>query len=267
MGKAFTASATLVTGFAAFAGVDAAQEDGQRLEAAAASDGETVLVVLAHPDDELVIAPALAVSARRGAKVRILYATSGDAGPGVSDFEPGAALGKARREEAKCAGDALGTEVSFLEGIGDGTLTEKPRADGSPAKRFMDQFRDAFLEIKPDMVITWGPEGGYGHGDHRMVSALVTEALQTLKAPDRPGLLYPILVNAPLPAQLERQGWTTTAPDLASVSVAYDKADLAAADAAAQCHATQFDEATRALLAPGFDAAVWKGEVSFREAF
>jgi len=267
MGKGLIALAALVTGLAAFAGEGAAQEDGEHIEVGTPSDGGTVLVVLAHPDDELVIAPALAMAARRGGQVRILYATSGDAGPGVSDFAMGEALGKVRREEAECAGDALGTEVSFLEGIGDGTLTERPRADGSPAKRFMDQFRDAFLKIKPDTVITWGPEGGYGHGDHRIVSVLVTEALQTLKAPDRPGLLYPILVNAPLPAQLERQGWTTTAPDLASVSVAYDKADLAAADAAAQCHATQFDEATRALLVPGFDAAVWKGEVSFREAF
>lgn len=257
--------AAMLAATAVFAETLAAETDCLRGDKRASLEGETILVVLAHPDDELVIAPALAAAARRGALVRILYATSGDAGPGVSDFEPGEALGQARRAEARCAGDALGAEVRFLEGIGDGTLTDRPRADGSPARRFLDLFPIIALETMPDTIVTWGPDGGYGHGDHRMVSALVTEALQSLEPDERPDLLYPILVNAPLPAQLAEQGWLASAPDLASVRLAYDAADLAAADAAAQCHATQFDEGTRALIVPGFHAAVWKGEVSFRK--
>ncbi|KPP94795.1 PIG-L family deacetylase [Erythrobacter sp. HL-111] len=267
MGKAWGAAATLLAGMAVWTGTAGAQEDRPRPGPRDPLEARSILVVLAHPDDELVVAPALAAAVREGVRVRILYATSGDAGPGVSEFEPGEALGRVRRQEARCAGDALGAEIRFLGGIADGTLTERPRAEGSPARRFMDLFTSAFLETVPDTVITWGPEGGYGHGDHRMVSALVTEALQTLPAGDRPALLYPIIVNAPLPAPLIEQGWSPAASDLASVRVAYDEADLAAADAAARCHATQFDEATRAMIAPGFHAAVWKGEVSFRNAF
>ena len=48
------------------------------------NDPRTVLVVVAHPDDELFMAPAIAGEARSGSRVIIVYATSGDAGPGVS---------------------------------------------------------------------------------------------------------------------------------------------------------------------------------------
>ncbi len=40
---------------------------------------QRVLVVLAHPDDELTRAPAIAAMARQGSRVRLVYATPGDA--------------------------------------------------------------------------------------------------------------------------------------------------------------------------------------------
>lgn len=227
-----------------------------------------IMVVLAHPDDELVMAPALAGLVRAGHELTLVYATDGDQGPGVSGKEPGRELGQTRRAEAECAADALGGKAIFLDGIRDGTLTQQPREDGSPAKRFMDDFAYTYLANEPDVVMTWGPDGGYGHGDHQMVSALVTTAVQSLRdAPTRPQLLYPALIHSPLPEPLEQQGWSTTAPDLAKVNYRYNDADLAAANAAAQCHKTQFDDATRAMIVPGFDQGVWKGAVSFRSAF
>lgn len=226
-----------------------------------------VLAVLAHPDDELVFAPALAAEARSGSLVRIVYATSGDAGPGVSEFERGEALADAREKEAQCAADALGAKgVDFLH-YGDGTLANRPHDRNSPAKQLLPVLEDAILQWKPEIVITWGPDGGYGHGDHRMVSSLVTQVLQERTGEERPKLYYPALVNGPLPDILQAQGWATTAPELAAVRYSYSDADLAAASSAAQCHATQFDAQTRAGFAAGFHALVWKGEVAFREAF
>ncbi|WP_284124162.1 PIG-L family deacetylase [Parerythrobacter aestuarii] len=226
-----------------------------------------IVAVLAHPDDELVFAPALAAEARSGSVVHLVYVTSGDAGPGVSDFEKGEALAEARRAEARCAAEALGAQaVDFLD-YGDGTLADRPQDPNSPAKKLIPVLTNAMLIANPEIVITWGPDGGYGHGDHRMVSALVAQILQQDDEDVRAKLLHPALINTPLPEQLAVQGWATTAPDLASVRVAYSEADLAAADAAAQCHKTQFDEATRAALVPGFHQGVWKGEVAFREAF
>lgn len=241
------------------------------LAAYAADDGpkpREVLVVLAHPDDELFFAPALAAEARQGSRVTLLFVTSGDAGPGVSDFEPGEELAAARRREAECSAKALGAAGwGFLSGIGDGTLADNARTIEEPTETILTLVGAQIRLDKPDVVVTWGPDGGYGHGDHRMVSALVTQIVQTMPASERPELLYPAMVHAPLPEILQSQGWTTTTPDLASVRYTYTDADLAAANAATQCHETQFDEATRAALVPGFHAAVWKGDVAFRKAF
>lgn len=232
-----------------------------------AQTSRSVLVVLAHPDDELVFAPAIAAETRSGADVRFVFVTSGDAGPGVSEYEPGEDLAKARRAEAQCSAAALGVEnISFLE-FGDGTLAEKPRAASSNAKAILAKLDTLVAEAKPNVVITWGPDGGYGHRDHRMVSALVTQTLQSRAPAKRPELFYPAMVHAPLPDMLQAQGWATTSPDLADLRYPYTEADLAAANAATQCHKTQFDEATRAMLTPGFHAAVWKGDVAFRSAF
>jgi LmbE family N-acetylglucosaminyl deacetylase len=225
------------------------------------------VAVLAHPDDELVFAPALAGEARSGSIVHLIFVTSGDAGPGVSGLERGEALAEARRKEARCAAEALGaTSVDFLE-FGDGTLTSRPHAPDSPARKLLPALTEAIQNSNPEIVITWGPDGGYGHGDHRMVSALVTQILQQDAVDARPELYYPALVHTPLPDILQAQGWATVAPDLASFRYAYSEEDLAAVNAATQCHKTQFDDATRAALAPGFHQSVWRGEVSFREAF
>lgn len=228
---------------------------------------ERILVVIAHPDDETPIAPALAAKARDGARVTILFVTPGDQGPGVSGMKPGSELAQTRREEGKCSAAALGATAQFVDGIGDGTLSQRPRDPDSAAKRALPILSAAIRDSGADTVMTWGPDGGYGHGDHRMLNALVTQILQAQDAQNRPQLLYFSMIHTPLPPVLEEQGWTTTAPDLAPIRVAYTPADLAAADTATQCHKTQFDEATRAMITPGFHAAVWKGEVAFRPAF
>ena len=225
-----------------------------------------IAVVLAHPDDELVFAPAIHGLVRAGHTVKLLFATQGDQGPGVSQMEAGEALGRMRAAEAQCSGEALGVAETVTLDLGDGTLGVEARKAGSAAKRLAEELAD--LELgEAGTVITWGPDGGYGHSDHRMVSAVVTQALQAMPEDTRPKLLYPALIHSPLPDILAGQGWTTTAPDLANINYEYSKADLAAATAAAQCHRTQFDDATRAEIVPGFDALVWKGAVSFRRGF
>jgi LmbE family N-acetylglucosaminyl deacetylase len=116
-------------------------------------------------------------------------------------------------------------------------------------------------------VLTWGPDGGYGHADHRMVSALTTQVVQALPAAGRPKLLYVGIPNGSLPPVPEMAKWAVTDPALLTESIAYTPADLAAAKAAAMCHVTQFDEATRAGMMALFDATMWRGRVDFRPAF
>lgn len=231
------------------------------------AEPQKVLVVVAHPDDELFMAPAIAALAREGREVTIVFATVGDQGPGVTSLPRGAALGEIRRGEATCAARALGADAQFLQGLGDGTLAATPQAAGSPAESFLDQFIYAYLAVTPDLVLTWGPDGGYGHADHRMVSALVTEAEQTVDRQNGAKLLYVGIPTDSLPPVPEMADWAVTAPALLTASIAYTPADLAAAAAAAQCHVTQFDDASRAGMMALFDATMWRGRVHFRPAF
>ncbi|MFO6446451.1 PIG-L family deacetylase [Erythrobacter sp. NE805] len=228
---------------------------------------QDVLVVLAHPDDELTMAPALAALARQGRKVTLLFATTGDQGPGVTDRARGPALGEVRRGEALCSAKALGAEAVFLEGLGDGTLAQSPQAPDAPAQRFLAQFAAHYVEHDPGLVLTWGPDGGYGHSDHRMVSALVTEAMQSLAAAYRPQLLYVGIPAGRLPPVPEMARWAETDPALLTESLRYAPADLAAATTAAQCHATQFNATMRGAMMPLFDTSMWRGKVHFRPAF
>lgn len=224
------------------------------------TETETVLVVVAHPDDELPMAPAIAALVREGRFVTIVYATAGDAGPGVSGLAKGVALADARRAEAQCAARALGVaEVGHL-GFGDGRLADHVR-DGSLATALGD-----WVGVS-GTVLTWGPDGGYGHADHRMVSALTTQIVQARPAEARPKLLYVGIPEGRLPPAPEMAAWATTDPALLTESIAYTPADLDAAKAAAACHVTQFDEASRAGMMPLFDATMWRGTVHFRPAF
>jgi LmbE family N-acetylglucosaminyl deacetylase len=237
------------------------------VQAQEGADPQQVLVVVAHPDDELFMAPAIASLARQGHAVTIAFATIGDQGPGVSTMARGAALGEVRRGEATCSATALGAEARFLEGLGDGTLAASPQAPDSPAKAFLDQVSDLYLDVMPDLVLTWGPDGGYGHADHRMVSALTTQSVQGLDGDIRARLLYVGIPTGSLPPVPEMSDWATTDRALLTRTIGYTAADLAAANAAALCHATQFDEARRKGMMGLFDATMWRGQVYFRPAF
>lgn len=224
-----------------------------------------VTVVLAHPDDELFMAPALAALARQGARVQIAFATQGDVGPGVSGLAPGKALGEVRLKEAFCAAEALGAASVASLDRGDGTLGVNAHHEGSSAGKLLVDLTAWLGET--DMILTWGPDGGYGHADHRMVSAIVTQIALARPAETRPKLLYVGIPSGSLPPVPEMAAWAVTDPALLTETIAYTPADLEAAKAAAMCHATQFDEATRTGMMGLFDATMWRGTVHFRPAF
>lgn len=229
-------------------------------EDVAGSEPPLTVAVLAHPDDELFMAPALAALARQGHAVRIVHATPGDAGPGISGLPAGRELAAKRRAEAECAGRALGAAAVVNLGFGDGKLADHVR-DGRLAEALTVHIAPAY------MVLTWGPDGGYGHADHRLVSALVTQIVQAQNEGDRAQLLFVGIPEGRLPPVPDMAGWAVTSPSLLHTGIAYTPADLAAAKAAAMCHATQFDEASRQGMMGLFDATMWRGEVHFRPAF
>lgn len=137
---------------------------------------QTLLVVLAHPDDEsFPIGGTLAKAAAQAARVVLVCATKGEAGiPGLTP----AATAAVRERELRAAAQALGiAEVIFL-GYQDGQLAQvNPE---SVITRLVALLRAE----RPQVVVTFGPDGISGHPDHLAIHRLTTAAFDQAALPD-----------------------------------------------------------------------------------
>ncbi|MGB5076288.1 MAG: PIG-L family deacetylase, partial [Sphingorhabdus sp.] len=186
-----------------------------------------------------------------------------------TELRPGPEIAALRTREARCASLALGlSEPLFME-FGDGTLGNR-RQPGQDIPAKLSQSVAALLaSYQPDVILTWGPEGGYGHPDHRMVSAVVTELVQQ-SVPGTPRtLVYPGMPNGTIPDVPEAKtiGWITSDPALLLVKVAYSQQDLEATKNAFLCHASQYPAPLLETAPLLFDSAIWRGTVHLRGAF
>lgn len=131
-----------------------------------------LMCILAHPDDEtLGVGGALAKYASEGIETYVVTATRGERGRFGDAPHPGLeTVGQVREKELRSAAAILGVrEVSFLDYI-DGDVD---KADPDEAiTRIVQQIR----RNQPQVVVTFGPEGGYGHPDHIAISQLATAA-------------------------------------------------------------------------------------------
>jgi len=142
------------------------------------SSPRRLLAVLAHPDDEsLGVGGTLAKYAAEGVEVFLVTATRGDAGRffgyGRDDARhPGrAALGDLRENELRAAAAVLGVrEVSVL-GYPDQLL------DAADPREAIERIATELRRIRPDVVVTFGPDGAYGHPDHIAISQFTTAAI------------------------------------------------------------------------------------------
>lgn len=149
----------------------------------------TLVAVLAHADDEDPACPILARYARERVQIYLLIATDGSRGTGFAAVRgdtvtAGQDLARRRASEAACATKALGVKPPILLSFPDGSLGDYA-ADRSLAYRLTQQIAEELERLRPDVILTWGPEGGMGHPDHRMISSIVTQ-LQRANAPASP---------------------------------------------------------------------------------
>ena len=146
--------------------------------------GQTILAVFAHPDDEsLACGGLLARAAAEGARVTLLCATRGEAGERVPGCSDDVGLGIVRRGELHDAAERLGIHELILLDHPDGELP------GENYAIFRQEMVVAMRHVRPDAVVTFGPDGLYWHPDHIYVHERVTEAVAQL-APDPPALYY-----------------------------------------------------------------------------
>ncbi|MEO8575419.1 MAG: PIG-L family deacetylase [Gemmatimonadales bacterium] len=217
-----------------------------------------IVAVFAHPDDERVIGPLLSRLAREGRETHLVIATDGS--KGVRDFAripAGPELAAARVKEANCAATRLGVKQLHLLGLPDGGLASFDE---------LGKLRTALVAIidslNPAAIITFGPEGGTGHPDHRLVGDVVTQIVQADARYANTELLY-----ASLPAERLRtapranptvNGMTQA---LLTVRVRFEPRDLVAGREEFACHRTQYAPAemdsVNAYLAHAWNGMVW----------
>jgi LmbE family N-acetylglucosaminyl deacetylase len=134
--------------------------------------GLKLMCVVAHPDDEcFAFGGALALAADRGIETYVVCLTVGQAATNRGDAASGEALGKIRREEFAVSCNVLGVTQHELLDYHDAQLefVDFPQAAG----RLVERIR----RFRPDVVITFGGDGGLNtHPDHMMVSMLTTAA-------------------------------------------------------------------------------------------
>lgn len=253
---------------------------------------QRLMAVLAHPDDEsLGIGGVLAKYAAEGADVSVVTATRGDRGryrghPPGDDQHPGpAALASIREEELRAAAAALGVrDVSVLD-YGDQHL------DLAEPRHAIGRIVGHMRRVRPDVVVTFGPDGAYGHPDHVAISQFTTASIVAAANPDfrdagadaapthQVSKLYYIAWPASTWAAyqaafktlrssvdgIERQA--TPWPDWAITTVVDTRSHWPTVWRAVSCHQSQINAYERLKsLSPAQHEALW-GRQSFYRAF
>ncbi|GFG75013.1 N-acetyl-1-D-myo-inositol-2-amino-2-deoxy-alpha-D-glucopyranoside deacetylase [Mycobacterium botniense] len=162
-----------------------------------------LLFVHAHPDDESIANGAtIAHYTARGAHVQVVTCTLGEEGEVIGDrwarlaVDHADQLGGYRIGELTAALHALGVDAPiFLGGAGRWRDSGMP---GTPARR-QQKFVDAddreavgalvsiIREQRPHVVVTYDPNGGYGHPDHVRTHAVTAAAVRAAATADHPG--------------------------------------------------------------------------------
>jgi LmbE family N-acetylglucosaminyl deacetylase len=209
---------------------------------------KTILAVFAHPDDEAVtnVSALLAKYAREGHRVYLIIATKGELG--TNDFAgipAGDSLARVRAMEAECAAKKLGIQPVILLGMNDGKLA----TTDFTGKKVREKIDSTLQLYQPDVIITWGPDGGYGHFDHRSVHTIVTEIVQSGVLP-KTKLYYAampvdILEKALATKQLNNwmyNNWKPVDRKYATTRIFVARDDQQKAIDALHCHRSQFDK-------------------------
>ncbi len=152
----------------------------------------TLLSVLAHPDDESFgMGGTLAHYARQGCDVYLVCATRGEAGEVDPEHLDGfASIAELRESELRCASEHLGLrQVFFLPYRDLGMLGSEDNKNPSahinaPLDEVAAHVVRYIRELKPDVVLTFDPIGGYRHPDHIHIHQATVLAFEKSANPD-----------------------------------------------------------------------------------
>jgi LmbE family N-acetylglucosaminyl deacetylase len=130
---------------------------------------KTLLVGLAHPDDEVGAAGTILAQKARGDRVVVVWLTRGEMTEAFGPI-PADEVAARREEQGRRAGEILGVETRFLD-MPDCGLHADPASAHRVAK--------LLAEIEPDGLLTWGDAWGRGmrHPDHQASGKIFRDAI------------------------------------------------------------------------------------------
>jgi LmbE family N-acetylglucosaminyl deacetylase len=133
-----------------------------------------LLAVFAHPDDESMgMGGALAKYAAEGVETHLICASRGERGWfGPEEQNPGLEkLGQLRTRELENAVKELGMKGLHFLGYIDGDVDQAPHAEA------IGKIVSHIRKIKPQVVVTFPPDGNYGHPDHIAIGQFTSAAI------------------------------------------------------------------------------------------
>lgn len=224
----------------------------------------TVLGIWAHPDDEAyLMGGVMALAADAGQRVACLTATLGAAGETADEGRwPRERLLDVRRSELERSLAILGVTDHQSLDLPDGGLAELGPSDHVP------DLVAAIQRVRPDTVITFGPDGMTGHPDHRTICAWTQAAVADAATDAR--LLFatktPEVAEAfeEIDEQIFPPGLPPVTPHDEAVTVALDDDTLERKVRALEAHASQTTGLIRSLGRERF--AEWVRLEAFRPA-
>ena len=220
-------------------------------------DTPTLLAVFAHPDDE-TFRPGgtLALLARRGVNVHVLTLTHGEAG---SCGEPALCtpdeLLSVRERELRCACAALGIEPPRMLDYPDGQLTE------ADPERVIAEILAIVHQVRPQVLLSFGPDGLSGHPDHILVGQWAAEVFHRI---EDIAVLYNVAVPKSL-AQTLNMRQVHPVPDEKIALTVNVSPVWETKLAAMRCHATQWSSSPM-LSAPIERQRLFFGQEHFVQA-
>lgn len=145
-----------------------------------------ILGVFAHPDDEVFcLGGTMAKCIAEGGAGKIISLTKGEAGE-IRDVNAASrrTLGAVRSVELARSARVLGVTDTMCFDFPDGALADQPYPE------LVEQVGLIADEFEPDLVISFGPDGAYGHPDHVAASDIATRAAALSNA--QPTMLHAV---------------------------------------------------------------------------
>src|SRR5690348_4949784 len=150
----------------------------------------TLLLVHAHPDDESISTGGVMMKAKaHGHRVVLVSATRGEVGEiyNMDEATSRPRLGEIRTHELEEAARVIGVDrLEFLDYRDSGMVRTADNEDRrsfnkAPVNKAAGKLKALLDEEKPEIVVTFGEDGMYGHPDHIKIHHVTNAALDKLR--------------------------------------------------------------------------------------